>query len=115
MLRLLMSHSPIERRSRKRIPIEVPVSIKSGSDTLGGSGYTRDLSQGGIFLYTNSQVAEGSELEIVLVLPAEITQGEKKWVCCQASIVRVEEDTGAGRRGVAADIRRMEFLPEIPD
>ena len=115
MLRLLMSRSPIERRSRSRIAVDVPVSIKSGPDRQQASGQTRDLSESGIFLYTDSQVAEGSELEMVLVLPAEITKGEKRWVCCQASIVRVEEDPGGGRRGVAADIRRMELLPEIPD
>lgn len=113
MLRLLMSHPPAERRTRKRIPVEVPVSIKAGPDRQESSGFTRDLSEGGIFLFTNSQVAEGSELEIVLVLPPEITQGDKRWVCCQASIVRVEEDPTGGRRGVAADIHRMEFLPEI--
>jgi hypothetical protein len=88
--------------------------MKSGPDQRETAGFTRDLSEGGIFLYTNSQVAEGSELEMVLVLPPEITQGEKRWVCCQASIVRVEDDPAAGRRGVAADIHRMEFLPEIP-
>lgn len=109
-----MDRPSAERRRRKRIPVEVPVSIKTASDHGQVSGCTRDLSEGGIFLYTNSQVAEGSELEIVLVLPQEITQSEKRWVCCQASIVRVEEEPSAGRRGVAADIRRMEFLPEIP-
>ena len=113
MLRLLMSRPPTERRSRNRVPIKVPVSIKSSPNREEASGYTRDLSEGGIFLYTDSQVAEGSELEMVLVLPPELTNGEKRWVCCQASIVRVEEDAG-GRRGVAADIHRMEYLPEIP-
>ncbi len=114
MLRLFMSRPPAERRTRKRIPVEVPVSIRSGADQEETSGYTRDLSEAGIFLYTNSQVAEGSELEMVLVLPPEITQGDKRWVCCQASIVRVEDDPAHGRKGVAADIHRMEFLPEIP-
>ncbi|HZQ70996.1 MAG TPA: PilZ domain-containing protein [Terriglobales bacterium] len=114
MLRLLMGRPPTERRRRKRVPVQVPVSIRTGSAGEEASGYTRDLSEGGIFLYTTSQVAEGSELEIVLVLPSEITQGEKRWVCCQASIVRIEEEPEGGRRGVAADIQRMEFMPEIP-
>jgi c-di-GMP-binding flagellar brake protein YcgR len=110
-----MSRPPDERRRQKRIPVEIPVAIKAGAGQSSASGYTRDLSEGGIFLYTNSQVAEGTELEMILVLPPELTQGAKRWVCCQASIVRIEEDPTSLRRGVAADIRRMEVLPEIAE
>jgi hypothetical protein len=71
------------------------------------------LSTNGIFLYLDSEVAEGSKLEIVLILPPELTQGEKQWVCCRAVVVRVEEGTGGGPRGVAASIQSMDLLPEI--
>jgi len=66
-----------------------------------------------VFLYTNSAIAEGAELELVLVLPAELTFGERRWVCCQASVVRVENSAGVGNFGVAARIDRFEVLPEI--
>jgi len=56
---------------------------------------TRDLSMGGIFLYTQQRISEGSKLEIVLILPAELGFGEKQWACCQASVVRVEETEAA--------------------
>jgi hypothetical protein len=52
-------------------------------------------------------------LELVLVLPAELTFGERRWVCCQASVVRVENSAGVGNFGVAARIDRFEVLPEI--
>jgi hypothetical protein len=49
----------------------------------------------------------------VLILPPELTSGEKCWVCCHARVLRVEQ--GAGKDfGVAAEIRRMNILPEIP-
>ena len=67
----------------------------------------------GVFLYTDSQIREGSELEIVLMLPGELTDGEKKWVCCQAAVVRVERVEGENGLGVAASIRNMQVLPEI--
>jgi hypothetical protein len=52
-------------------------------------------------------------VELVLMLPPELTSGEKCWVCCHAQIVRVE--AGLGREfGVAAEIQRMDILPEIP-
>lgn len=67
----------------------------------------------GIFLYTDAHILEGSELEMVLMLPQQLTGGEKRWVCCQASVIRVEE--GPERQfGVAASVRSIATLPEIP-
>ncbi len=101
-----------DRRSRQRIPASVPVSIKAPQGNLQITGQTRDLSTSGIFLYTNSHISEGSELEMVLILPPELTRGEKRWVCCQASVVRVE-DKADGNFGVTASIRNIDILPEI--
>jgi ClpP class serine protease len=47
------------------------------------------------------------------MLPPELTSGEKQWVCCQASVVRVEPGTEVGSFGVAASIRSIATLPEI--
>jgi hypothetical protein len=71
---------------------------------------TRDVSANGVFLYTKSKMEKGTEVELVLILPPELTSGEKCWVCCQATIVRVEEGP---EFGVAAQIRRMDILPEV--
>jgi PilZ domain-containing protein len=102
-----------ERRAGKRIPARVPVKIQA-KDGIAQSGHTRDLSTNGVFLYTDSHISEGSELEIILVLPPELTDGEKRWACCQASIVRVEPSGPDGNFGMAASIRRFELMPEIP-
>lgn len=109
-----MSTTKSERRSRQRVPARVPVSIKSKSGTVETTGFTRDLNRSGIFIYTDSQISAGSELEMVLILPPEITHGEKQWVCCQASVVRVEDGKDGKDFGVAASIRSIEVLPEIP-
>lgn len=108
-----MSPSHQERRSRKRIPAQVPVKIKAKTG-ITQSGQTRDLSTNGVFLYTDAHLSEGSELEIILVLPPELTDGEKRWACCQASVVRVEPSGKDGNFGMAASIRRFELMPEIP-
>jgi PilZ domain-containing protein len=102
-----------ERRSRQRLPVRVPVSIQARQGKAQASGYTRDLSTSGIFLYTDSRIAQGSELEMVLILPPELTAGEKRWVCCRALVVRVEDSEDGSDLGVAARIRSMEVLPEI--
>ena len=123
-----------ERRSGRRLPVRVPVSIKTqpgktqldktqpsetqpASIELGAvdaSGFTRDLNRSGIFLYTDSRIVAGSELEMVLILPPELTHGVKQWVCCRASVVRVEDSQDGGNFGVAASISSIEILPEIP-
>jgi hypothetical protein len=98
-----------ERRSGTRIATRVSTRMRTSQ---GGNhtAETRDVSANGVFLYTNSKMEKGAEVELVLILPPELTAGEKCWVCCQATIVRVEEK--GSDFGVAAQIRRMDLLPE---
>ena len=107
-------NSKTDRRSRERFATKVPVRVRGNTPPDAElSAQTRDVSTNGIFLYTPSRMAEGSDVELVLILPPELTSGEKCWVCCHARVLRVEEGLGNGF-GVAAEIRRMEVLPEIP-
>ena len=106
-------NSKTDRRSRERVAAKVPVRVRGTVADAELGAQTRDVSTNGIFLYTQSRMAEGSDVELVLILPPELTSGEKCWVCCHARVVRVEEGLG-NDFGVAAEIRRMEVLPEIP-
>jgi len=108
-----MAENKADKRSRSRIPVRLPVSIKSADGSLQETAHTRDLSSSGVFLYTNSYLNEGSEFEMVLVLPSELTFGERRWICCQASVVRVDQGSKEGNFGIAAKISRFEVLPEI--
>src|ERR1700730_15047737 len=99
-----------ERRSVKRIPTSVPTRVRTRQG-IEHSAQTRDVCANGVYLYSNSRMEQGSDVELVLILPPELTSGEKCWVCCQATIVRVEESQH--EFGVAAQIRRMDILPEI--
>jgi hypothetical protein len=102
--------SAAERRSGTRIAASVPTQVRTvqGHET---TAQTRDVSANGVFLYTKARMEPGSEVELVLILPPELTSGEKCWVCCQATIIRVEE---SGKEfGVAAKIQRMDILPEL--
>ena len=103
-----------ERRAGRRVAAKVPVSVKLPGSENPTDAVTRDMSTTGIFFYTDSQIEKGSSLEMVLVLPPELTGGERRWVCCQASVVRVDESGPEGRQfGVAASIERMEALTEL--
>jgi c-di-GMP-binding flagellar brake protein YcgR len=109
-----MLDSKADKRARARVQVSLPATVKSKeAAALESPALTRDLSMGGIFLYTEQNFTEGSKLEIVLILPAELGLGGKQWACCQASVVRVE-DNGGSKFGVAATIDRLDVLPEIP-
>jgi hypothetical protein len=110
---LTLMNSKIDRRSRERVVATLPVRVRGTAANAESSAQTRDVSSNGIFLYTESRMVEGSDVELVLILPPELTSGEKCWVCCHARILRVEQGPGKDF-GVAAEIRRMDILPEIP-
>ncbi len=104
--------SKSERRSRNRLVKRVDVGVRNAQDSTQHTAHTRDVSTNGVFLYTQSRLVEGAQLELVMMLPPEFTGGEKCWVCCQAQVCRVER---LGQHfGVAAEIQRIEALPEIP-
>jgi PilZ domain len=105
-------NSKIDRRSRQRVVASLPVRVRATAADAELSGQTRDVSTNGVFLYTESRMTEGSDVELVLILPPELTSGEKCWVCCHARVLRVEQGPGKNF-GVAAEIRRMDILPEI--
>src|SRR5579872_2748763 len=99
-----------ERRSGTGIAARVPTRVRT-SEGVDHPAQTRDVSANGVFLYTTSKMEKGSDVELVLILPPELTSGEKCWVCCQATVVRVEQK--GSDYGVAAQIRRMDILPEV--
>lgn len=99
-----------ERRSGTRIATRVTTRLRTAQGTE-VPAQTRDVSANGIFLYTNSKMEKGTDVELVLILPPELTSGEKCWVCCQATIVRIEDN--GSEFGVAAQVRRMDILPEV--
>ena len=107
-----MAKPQSENRRARRYPMESQVKVRSSNgQTHEMDAQARDVSSNGIFFYTDSEMHEGSEIEIVAMLPAEITHAESVWVCCYARVVRVEQEAD-GPRGIAAVIERYAVLPE---
>lgn len=100
--------SDAERRAGTRVAARLSTRVRTAKGRE-QTAETRDVSANGVFLYTKSRMEKGAEVELVLILPPELTSGEKCWVCCQATVVRVEDGP---QFGVAAQIRRMDILPE---
>jgi Tfp pilus assembly protein PilZ len=97
------------RRHHERIHVVVPATVKAQGHTLAAS--TRDISAGGLFLFTDTPFQAGADIEIVLMLPRELRLPAGEMVCCHGTVVRVEVE--AGRCGIAAKIERIAQLPQV--
>jgi len=101
-----------EKRAVPRLQWELPASV-SFHDSGRAQVELKDISSRGLFFFTQTKVEEDSKLEIVLMMPPELGQFGRQWVCCQATVARVEEYKPGEKVGVAAVIDRCEALPQI--
>jgi hypothetical protein len=79
----------VERRAGQRFPYLLPLALRQISPALEGVGFTQDVSSRGVFFFSDAAVEEGSEIEITIRMPAEITLGESMPVRCRGRVLRV--------------------------
>jgi len=107
-----MARPKQEKRAAPRVQWQLPASV-----SVRGTGRAqvelKDISSRGLFFFTQAKVEADSKLEIVLMMPPELGEFGQKWVCCQATVVRIENDKPHNKIGVAAVIDRCEALPQI--
>jgi PilZ domain len=115
----------VERRVGQRFPYLLPVTLRECSGDIQGAGFTQDLSSRGVFLFTEAAVIEGSEIELTLRMPSEITLGENMRVRCRGRVLRVVKPPASGaqngtgrdpvspRFGVAVRFDNYEYLPDL--
>lgn len=103
-----------ERRTARRYDLTLPVSIRFAAERIVSrqEGRTRDISTRGLFFVIDRDMDAGSDLDITLTLPAEITNGTDVFVRAQGKVVRVERrvEEGEPRMGVAAVIERYDII-----
>jgi hypothetical protein len=108
-----MESAQAERRGEQRFPLRLPVVVKSMHDGVQEeSSLTRDVSARGAFFYLDGKLAEGTPVELILTLPAEITLTESIRVRCKGKVVRVVGTINGGKTGVAAVIDQYDFATE---
>ena len=103
-----------ERRTARRYDLSLPIIIRISAERTVDSqqGKTRDISTRGLYFVIDQNLETGSELDITLTLPAELTHGAEVFVRALGKVVRVErrmEDNSA-RMGVAAVIQRYDII-----
>ncbi len=103
-----------ERRTTRRYDLSLPIIIRIPSAwTLASrQGKTRDISTRGLYFVVDQNLEAGSELDITLTLPAEITRGCEVFVRALGKIVRIDRrmEDGNTHMGVAAVIDRYDII-----
>lgn len=115
----------VERRIGQRFAFNLPVGLRDVSTAAEGLGFTQDLSSRGVFLFTDMALREGTEIELTLKMPSEITLGENMPVRCRGSVLRIVKPADNGLRSVAAGnetkigvavcLKDYEYLSEADD
>jgi hypothetical protein len=100
-----------ESRTAQRFPIEQPVRV-----TLTRAGHyeleavTKDVSAEGVFVYVESEIVEGSEVELRLSLPAESGSVPAR---VRGRVIRVEKASVGSKHGVGIAFEKVEILPGV--
>ena len=104
-----MAQPQPEKRSTRRFSLELPITITyAGNSAAELAAQSRDVSSRGVFMYVNSEFAEGVALEFVMTLPREITLAEPIRVRCIGRVLRVENRDH--RQGVAVSIENYDIV-----
>ena len=107
-----MERAATERRATRRFRMKLPMRVRWAA-TKSGNGdlhtESEDISSGGVYFFLPTEIENGSLVELVIVLPHEITLAESVRVRCQARVQRTE----IKKRywvGMAAEIEVFQFL-----
>ena len=103
-----------ERRNARRYDLSLPVIVRIPTERSNGkqNGQTRDISTRGVYFVIDQDLQAGSELDITLTLPAEVTNSSEVFVRATGKVVRVERrgEDGELQMGVAAVIERYDII-----
>jgi len=100
-----------DRRKTQRFQIKAPLTILIGDREI--AGFTRDLSNRGVYFYLGAGDAPvaGEEIEFVVELPPEVTLSNSCLIRCQGRVARTDL-TPRSETGVAAEILKYRILNE---
>jgi PilZ domain len=103
-----------ERRTARRYDLSLPVIVRIPIEKQVGSrnGKTRNISTRGVYFMIDNELSTGSELDLTMTLPAEVTGGTEVFIRAIGKVLRTEmrPDNGNDRVGVAAIIERYEII-----
>jgi PilZ domain len=106
-----------ERRASRRYDLSLSAVVRApGESDIQQRGKTRDLSTRGVYLVLDRAISRETDVDLSIVLPADMTGGGNVLVRALGKVVRVEEwiQDRTRRFGVAAVLRRYEIIRSDP-
>jgi PAS domain S-box-containing protein len=100
-------HAPPARA--QRFQLRLPLRYRRLGETQWHVGTTENISRSGMLFHTNDVLEPNSQLEINLVLPAEIAGLSGTEVVCRGEVVRAIERNGSVSPALAARILQYHF------
>jgi hypothetical protein len=97
----------LERRAAQRFSLHLPLAVHFGGRTV--PGFTQDLTGRGIFFFAETSLPEGTVVELIFIMPSEITLAESMPMRCRGRVLRVS-DSGHQRHGFAVQLDSHEYL-----
>ena len=91
-----------DRRMARRYDLSLPIAIRAPleNNVISRSGKTRDISTRGVYFTTSNNLNAGTELDLTITLPAEVTGGTEVLIKATGKVVRVDRRSGNGDRNV---------------
>jgi len=103
-----------ERRRNRRYNLSLPATVNAAGQQESVSGRSRDVSTSGAYLVFDLQrdLLPGTELDLTLTLPKEVTSNEDVQVRAHGKMVRVDTfgDNGSKSLGIAVVFERHQFV-----
>lgn len=103
----------MERRATQRFRMKLPMTVrwKNLSGDWEAQAECKDITSRGVYFIVPAEIANGSPVELIIVMPHEITLAEPVRVRCQGRVRRTKIE-GMDRVGVVVEIQRYQFLRE---
>jgi PilZ domain len=87
-----------DHRTARRYDLSLPIAIRVPleKNAISRSGKTRDISARGVYFTISNNLNAGTELNLTMTLPAEVTGGTEVLIKTTGTIVRVDKRHGNG-------------------
>ncbi len=98
-----MDNSQLDnRRAGPRSEIRLPIMLKTHSDDVERPVRLHDMSAQGVALYSDQPLHPSARIEVIMMVPYEMTLTKMIAVRVPAEVIRVEESEGSGHHRIAA-------------
>jgi hypothetical protein len=91
-----------DRRTARRYELSPPIIVRASTDKEAASrtGKTRDISTRGVYFTIDNNLCAGTEMDLTMILPVEVTGGGEVFIRATGKVIRVDKRVGNGNQKV---------------